>query len=308
MKVIVSMATIPCRMERLKENIPSFKNQTYPFDMLVINVLDNLTEDDYAFYEELKTIDERIVINKVEEKWRSCNKLLPTLKRYPDEIIITVDDDIYYPNECISTLMEQYKLTPECIIAQEVSPLALQRNNSYISYHMCLDVKLMQKEWGKYLSGCCLFPPHVFDNTDLFDYDKMMELTGGTHDELWFWVNSTLNGIQCVGLNYIRSFEGELISKRNNNEPQLWQINLLESKQREYMDKLNKLYGTRLLPIILRKKAEFTVTKDNIYSFVFCLPFIKKLYKDQFTVTYKGLTKNWIEYIKNIILGGVATL
>ena len=39
MKVIVSMATIPCRMERLKENIPSFKNQTYPFDVLVINVL-----------------------------------------------------------------------------------------------------------------------------------------------------------------------------------------------------------------------------------------------------------------------------
>lgn len=308
MKVIVSMATIPCRKDRLKENIPSFKNQTYPFDMLIINVLDNLTEEDYQFYEELKKMDSRIVINKVDGKWRSCNKLIPTLKCYPDDIIITVDDDIYYPNECISTLMQQYEITPDCIIAQEISPLKLERHKTYISYKLYMDVKLMQKEWGKYLTGCCLFPPHVFDGTDIFDFDKMMELTGGTHDELWFWVNSTLNGVQCVGLNYIRNFEGELITKRTNDEPQLWQENVFESRQKKYMDNLNKLYGKRLLPIILSKKAKFTVTKDNIYSFVFCLPYIRQFYSDQFTVEYKGLTKGWKKYIRNIMLGGKAIL
>lgn len=310
MKVIVSMATIPCRKDRLKRNIPSFKNQTYPFDMLIINVLDNLTEEDYQFYEELKKMDSRIVINKADGKWRSCNKLIPTLKRYPDDIIITVDDDIYYPNESISTLMQQYELTPDCIIAQDVHPISLERNNTYINHSFPpLNVRLMQKEWGKYVTCCCLFPPHVFDGSDIFDFDKMMAITKGQHDEVWFWINSMLNGVQCVGLNYVRNFWGETLTNDWDADAlRLCKENSKGNYHVKCMDSLNKLYGKRLLPIILGKKAKFTVTKDNIYSFVFCLPHIRQQYKNHFTVEYKGLTKGWKKYIRDIMLGGKVTL
>ena len=50
MKVIVSMATIPSRKNRLLENIPSLIHQRYHYDKLIINVLDNLSDEDYEFY------------------------------------------------------------------------------------------------------------------------------------------------------------------------------------------------------------------------------------------------------------------
>ena len=94
MKVIVSMATIPSRKNRLKENLPSILNQSYPFDNLMLNILDNLSDEDYSFYEELQKMDNRIILNKVEQKWRSCNKLLPALKLYPDDIMLTLVNNV----------------------------------------------------------------------------------------------------------------------------------------------------------------------------------------------------------------------
>ena len=303
MRVIISMATIPSRMKRLEENIPSVLKQKYPFDLFMINVLDNLSEEEYEFYDKFKKLDNRIVINKVEQKWRSCNKLIPALKLFPDDIIITIDDDIYYPEDCIGALMQQWVKTPKCIIAHEINPLLLEQEETYINYLNGLDVKLMQKEWGKYLTGCCLFPPHTFDGTEIFDFDKMMEYTQGTHDELWFWINSTLNGVMCVGLNYVRSFGPEVLTAWEEDEFKLSDTNTDKDKQKEYMDKINEVYGERLLEIILGTNAEFLVTKDNIYAFCHLLPWINALYGKHYTVKYTGLTKDWIKFLKNAVSG-----
>lgn len=100
----------------------------------------------------------------------------------------------------------------------------------------------------------------------------------------------------------------ETLSVWGANEFRLATINVERGRHERYMDNLNKLYGKRLLPIILGKKTQFTVTKDNIYSFVFCLPHIRQQYKNHFTVEYKGLTKGWKKYIRNIMLGGKTIL
>lgn len=48
-KIIVSLTTLPCRQERLVENLPSIRNQSYAFDKLVINIDDNLSEEEFNF-------------------------------------------------------------------------------------------------------------------------------------------------------------------------------------------------------------------------------------------------------------------
>ena len=303
MKTIISMATIPSRKARLKENLPSIINQSYPFDTLILNILDNLSDDDYVFYEDLKSMDKRIILNRVEQKWRSCNKLLPALKLYPNDIIITIDDDIYYPKDSFQTLMQQWVETPNCIIAHEINPILLLKNNTYITYLNGFDVKLMQKEWGKYLSCCTLFPPHVFDNTEVFDYDKMMEVTQGVHDELWFWINSTLNGVMCVGLNYVKSFMPEMLTPWTEGEEKLADINGSTEKVTEYMDKINDIYGEKLLSVILNKKAKFTITKDNLYGFLYTLPWIRAIYGNNCKIVYQGLTKSWVSMLNKALSG-----
>lgn len=296
--IIVSMTTIPNRQKRLMDNLPALINQSFPYDKLIINIDDNLTEEDYKWYEDLKQYDPRIEINKSESKWRSCNKLLPTLKKYPHDIIITLDDDVYYPKDTIKYLVEEHYKHPECIIAHEVNPIKINDDGS-ITYINGYDVKLLQVEWGKYLSNCALFPPYSFDE-DLFDYDKMMECTNGTHDELWFWVQSTIHGVQCIGLNYVRSFAPEMLEQYKEGEYCLSVLNNTQEKIDDYMSKINNMYGKRLLEEIKKKNVSFTITKDNIYAFIYLYPIIKSIYFDS-VISFGSLTKDWRQKLLRVI-------
>ena len=297
--IIVSMTTIPNRLERLKENLPSLLNQSYKFDKLVINIDDNLSKEDYEQYESLKELDERIEINLSEAKWRSCNKLLPTLIRYPNDVVITVDDDIYYPVDSIKLLVEKWNENTDCIITHEINPIFIE--NGYIGYKNAFDVMLEQKEWGKYFSNCCLFPPHCFDGSDLFDYDKMMECTKGLHDELWFWVNSTINGVQCIGLNYIYSFSAEILRPYTDDEYQLTNYNKENTNIADYMDKINERYGKRLIGNVLRKPVMFKLNKDNVNLFIVLFEQIRNTYNYVFNVDVNGLTSAWRDKVKYTI-------
>ena len=297
--VILSMTTIPRRLKRLKDNLPSLLNQSYKFDKLVINIDDNLSSEDYEKYNEISNIDDRIEINKAEAKWRSCNKLLPTIIKYPDEIIITVDDDIFYPKDCVKLLVEEYRKHKDCIITHEINPIFI--NGNYVGYYNAYDVMLKQKEWGKYFSNCCLFPPHCFDNTDLFNYDKMMKCTKGLHDELWFWVNSTINGVQCIGLDYIYSFSNEILEPYKEDEYQLTNFNKVNDNIKGYMDKINEIYGDRLIESIKQKSVTFNINGENGYAFLYCLPMIKDIYGYGCNVSFNGCTKAWENKIRSAI-------
>ena len=301
MATIVSMTTIPKRKERLTDNLPSLLNQSFQFNKLVINIDDNLSEEDYKWYESLKEKDNRIEINKCESKWRSCNKLLPTIKKYPEDVVITVDDDIYYPVDTIKLLVETYENNKDCIITHEINPINFNQEMTYVTYENAYDAMLLQREWGKYFSNCCLFPPHVFDGSDLFDFDKMMECTNGTHDELWFWVQSTINGVQCIGLNYVRSFAPEMLKQYEEGEYQLTTFNNTAEKIEGYMKKINEMYGERLIKNITSKNVSFKITKDNIYAFFFLLPYIRQAYWYGFDLDIESLTIDWRNKVLDVI-------
>lgn len=291
--IVLSMATMPSRKGRLLENILSLVKgeQTYDgFSKFYINVSDDLEEEDYAFYDTLKNFDKRIEIVKCDGKWRSCNKLLPTLKSNPDDAVIVVDDDIYYPKESLQRLVDEHEKNGDCIIAHEINPIALGDDGS-VMYLNTFDVKLKQKEYGKYLTDCALFPPHVFDGTDVFNHDKMMELTDGLHDEIWFWVNSTLNKIKVIGLNYILSFEGEIKSEWKEDEFRLCNVNSNCDIIKSYNDRINKLYGKELYDIISNYEVQIYANCDNVYQIIMQYDNIKYLYGDRFSINLDGLTK-----------------
>lgn len=227
--------------------------------MIVINIDNNLSQDDYEYYYIEFGKYDNVIVNICDSKWRSCNKLLPTICKYPDAVIITFDDDVDYPLDCAELLYDKYLENQDCIICHQCNPILIK--NGYISYGIIpygYDIPLQQREFGKYLSTCCLFPPHVFDGSSLFDYDLMMNITNGTHDELWFWLNSTLNEVQCIAIGAYLWFDS------NDDSGYALSIgNDTEHKMREYMDKINELYHDRLIDIFNRNQTHFVITYDN---------------------------------------------
>ena len=304
--VIVSMTTIPKRMKRLEDNLPAILHQTFRYDKLIINVDDNLTEEEYQWYENLKQYDQRIEINKAEAKWRSCNKLLPTLKKYPHDVIITCDDDIFYEKDSFLRLVQEYMKHPQCIIALEANPITIDKNG-FINYVNGYDVMLQQVCWSKYLSNCCLFPPYSFDE-DLFDYDKMLECTKGLHDELWAWVCSTLHGVQSISLNYVRSLADDMLDGYKEDEYCLSHYNNTNENILDYMQRIDKMYGKKLLDNIQSKPVVFTITNENIYSFYFLLPYIKQLYGNSVIQFDNNLTASWRNHLLAVLNGKQPTI
>lgn len=197
--------------------------------------------------------------------------------------------------------MDKWNNNQDCIIAHETNPLQLDEKNKKVIFLNELDVMFEQKGYGKYLSNFCLFPPHCFDGTDLFDYDKMMSCTFGTHDELWFWIQSTLNHVKVIGLSYVYSFETDIKSNWKNGEYRLTSINCNPKKTQEYVDAIHKEYGTRLYDIISTEVPEFYINPNNVLLYIYGSNHLKMWYNYGFKFKIaKDVTSYYIKMIKDI--------
>ena len=146
-----------------------------------------------------------------------------------------------------------------------------------IGYVNGMDVKLMQREWGKYLSNACLFPPNCFTD-ELYDFDKFSYITEGNHDELWFWIVSTLNGVQCIGLNNTFSYQLDEGVTFEHDSGALSHINANPDTIAGYNARLNEVFGKQMIAQIEAKPIVFNVSKDNVLAFCALARGIYKLY------------------------------
>lgn len=268
--IVVSMTTIPSRIEALKNNLITAITQTLEYDKLLLNIDDDTTEEFINEYNKLKKLDPRIEINLCDKKWRSCNKLLPAIKKYPEADIITIDDDVRYNSSWFEALYTEHKKYPKCIISFESRKVELIDNG--VKYTKFLSLNMDDLETPNiYMSKLAYFPTHTFDNTDLFNYEKMIETTDGNHDELWFWINSTLNGVKniCRGMtfdsNVVPKVDNEIYGFiHNKDDEMLCNINEKEGMHEYYTDKINKYYGPILKDIIQKTTYNLYINDKNI--------------------------------------------
>lgn len=305
--LIISLTTIPGRIDYFRKSIHSILNQTI-YDKVkyfYINLDDNLTDDEYALYDEFRSLSDKIIIQKADHKWRSANKLIPIYTKHHDDIIFTFDDDKDYPDIIMEWLYNKWLIFPNCIISTETNPVVLEKNKdedkiTSVKYLNEMLVKLEQLENSKYLSNGCLFCPNAFSDL-LFDYDKFMELTGGTHDELWFWVVSTLNNIQNICINYTLTFELDEDVVYPFDEYALSKINNDPGHVDELNNKLNLLFGPALINQMSQMPITFFATQSNILGIVGMLPSLHHLYEnyDLRFILSPRLTKSWEALLVN---------
>ena len=134
----------------------------------------------------------------LEIKWceniKSYKKLIPSLKEYPNDIIVTADDDIFYPKDWLKKLYDNYLKYPDCIIGQRARKMCFDDNGEIDSYN---NWKLIENEENPSFlnfltgSGGSLYPPnsldkHIFDN-------ELFESLCPTGDDIWFWAMGVIN-------------------------------------------------------------------------------------------------------------------
>lgn len=194
-RLIVSVTSYPERMYDIHFCLYSILTQEIKPDKLVLWLAES------QFPNKEKDIPQTVLSlkeNGLEIKWcedmKSYKKLLPSLKLYPDDIIVTADDDIYYPSYWLRNFYEAYLEYPNCIISQRSREILLNDDYSFKEYsHWPVLSEARDPSFLNFFTGAggVLYPPSSL-NKQVLNYKLAKELAP-TGDDIWFWVMAILN-------------------------------------------------------------------------------------------------------------------
>ena len=154
---------------------------------------------------------------------KSYKKLIPSLKEFPESVIITIDDDAMYNYDFVENLVNSYRSNPMAIHANRISQISYLEDGSIESYLKWKSVIGNNiKDSLSYLFtgvGGVLYPPHSLD-ASVFDEKAFMSLCK-YGDDVWFSAMAIKKGTK-VHKSYTHDLRGvEYIAIQNNRSDSL---------------------------------------------------------------------------------------
>ena len=197
-KVIVSLTTFPARIKIVYKTISTLMRQTVTPDEIILWLAKEQFPDK-KLPENLTRLQQFGLTIKWCNDIRSYKKLIPTLKEYPNDIIITVDDDYYYDTKLVEKLLEESKKYPDCIIGGRAMRITFHKNKKikFISRSYIYDDTYLPSYLNPFIGfGGVLYPPHSV-HKDILDEETFMKVLP-TNDDTWFWVQGVRNRTKFV--------------------------------------------------------------------------------------------------------------
>ncbi|ALT69746.1 glycosyltransferase family 2 protein [Methanobrevibacter millerae] len=201
-KLIVSLTSFPERLYDIHYCIFSIFNQSIKPDEVVLW----LASDQFPNGE--NDIPPNVLNLKkfgLKIKWckdvKSYKKLIPALSEYPNDLIVTADDDLFYPKNWLELLYDEHKKNPKYIICQRSRNVSLNTEGSFESYNDWeLNVGETKPSFINLSTNGAgsLFPPNSL-HEDVCN-NELFEKLCPTADDIWVWAMAILNKtkIKCV--------------------------------------------------------------------------------------------------------------
>ena len=123
--IIVSLTSFPARIDYVYLVVECFLRQTVLPQKIVLWLAKSQFPDGVPVKLSNMTSD-RFEIRYVENDFRSHKKYLYALREYPDNWILIVDDDIYYPSDTIEKMILAREKYPNSVICRYASPLVVE--------------------------------------------------------------------------------------------------------------------------------------------------------------------------------------
>ena len=198
--VIISLTSYPARIDTIYLTIRTLLNQTYKPKGVYLWLSDD------QFPEREKSLpDSLLELQKYGLSIKFCDNLYPHKKYYytilenPDSAVVTVDDDVFYPENMLQRLVETAEKYPDtvcCYWAHRVHPGNDAESLSYAKWS--LEKEGYEPSYGIIPTGVggVLYPPHCLAKEG-FDKEAIRECALRT-DDLWLKAMSVLNHKKAV--------------------------------------------------------------------------------------------------------------
>ena len=117
-QIIVSLTSWKKRIQNVPMVIQSILTGTKPPDKIVLNLSTDeflLKDKELPTYLLMLKETNKIEINWVKENTKAFKKIIPTMKLYPESVVISIDDDIIYPEFFLEKMVSKYNETGNII-------------------------------------------------------------------------------------------------------------------------------------------------------------------------------------------------
>lgn len=192
-KIIVSLTSYPDRMYDIHYCLYSLLNQSFKPDKIILWLApEQFPNGESDIPQKVLALKEHGLSIGWYHNIKSYKKLIPALLEYPDDIIVTADDDMYYSENWLESLFFAYDggFDPICHRAHRIMPEAV-KIAPYNKWIMGI-----QDEEGSVLNfptGCggVLYPPHSL-HKDVTNEELINSLAPNA-DDIWFWAMALIN-------------------------------------------------------------------------------------------------------------------
>lgn len=201
-KIIVSFTSYPDRILTINKVIDSIIKQTIQPDKIIL-YLSSLEFRDFKNMPDLTRYEEYgFEIHWYEENLKSHKKWFYAFQEYPEDLIVTIDDDIVYQDTMLETLLKYHECFPEYIIARNARLITCNEEGYFASYEKwccwCNEyVGVPRMDLIAIGNGGILYPKAFRSNSKLYCKDKFMELCHYA-DDIWMKIMEVYSEIPVV--------------------------------------------------------------------------------------------------------------
>lgn len=242
----VSLTTFGTRINETYLAIESIGLQTLKPGRIVLW----LTEGEYNHLPStLKKLQKRGLTINYYKDIKAYKKLIPSIRKYPNDIIITIDDDIIYGRELVENLYmkhKEYNNTVCCgdaklitTLDKKLTPYNTWHSNTNETYHPNAKTFPIGFAGTLYFPGCF--------HTDILNEEKFMKLCP-YNDDIWFKSMCLLNNTLSMNINNTFSSVNTNIPIQKAQKDSLSMINVVKNENDNQLQNLLKEY-----PELIRK-------------------------------------------------------
>jgi len=235
--VVVSLTSIPSRLEKLHYTIRSLMAQSHRPEKILLWLHSDLK---IKIPKPLAILESNLFEIRYNELNSSHLKLVNSLESFPESNIVTCDDDLMYPSNWLQLLYQEHLRYPDQVIANRCNMITYDKDGNTLPYQQWIkkvppgtsSMAIMPAGYGG-----VFYPPGAL-LPETTNHQLYLKLTPKA-DDLWFKAMSYLNGTL--------SRKAEFLSRKpipvlGTQSLTLASLNIKQDKNREQWNALRAHY------------------------------------------------------------------
>lgn len=253
-KLIVSLTTIPSRVDTVWITIESLFRQSYQADRIILWVADEIDRNEIH-----KKLAEQI---KRGLEIRQCANLGPHKKyfyafqEFQDDLVVTVDDDVIYPEKMLKGLVKNYVKRPNRVYCYRSHLIQFKKDGTlrpyvrWIGYDERNITGICESKLNFFTgAGGVLYPTHLMPK-ELFDAEQIRQCCWRA-DDVWLYLHMLKSNIPICN---VGGYCGNVLVVERSQKEALWKTNLKKNENDIHIAAVEKNMGVTIEDLIGEEK------------------------------------------------------